>query len=188
MTALVTDPLRWWADKAADAPAITFDGRETLSYAEFHAWSDRVAHWLVEQGVAPGDRVGIVGTNTLEWCAGAIGALKAGAVVAAYNHRFVAHELAHLITDSEPTLVLAGAEHVRIVDDAASTATGSFGRLPLAEVAALRTGPERPFPRVEVDPDSPAVLIYTSGTTSLPKGVIFTHRTIFAFILEWRLM
>src|SRR5487761_1403828 len=185
MTMQVTDPLRWWADNTPDQPAIVFDGRDTVSYRQLDDWSDRVAHRLVETGVAPGDRVGIVGPNSLEWCAGALGALKAGAITTPYNHRFRGGELRYLLANSEPKVVLADPGHLEIFGEIAD---GSYELLSLEVVGGLRLGDRHAFDRVEIDPDQPAVIVYTSGTTANPKGVIFTHRTIFAFILEYGLM
>ena len=117
MTLLVTDPLRWWAENIPDEPAIVFNGQNTVTYGELNRWTDCVAQLLVERGVRPGHRVGIVGVNSLEWCAGALGASKAGAIVAPYNHRLVANELRYLIANSDPSVLLVGADHRARIDE-----------------------------------------------------------------------
>ena len=187
MDALVTDPIRWWASSAPDRPAITFDGKETIDFRSFDAWSDSVANHLADRGVQPGDRVGIIGSNSLEWCAAAIGALKAGAALACYQHRLVADEIAYLLADSEPSVVFAGPDHVDTVAGRAGGPT-PFEVLPLAQVSSLRQAPPVSFGHRGVDPKAAAVIVYTSGTTARPKGVVYTHETIFSFILEWGLM
>jgi fatty-acyl-CoA synthase len=187
MTALATDPIRWWSLNAPDRPAIVYEGDDVVTYRVMDQWSDTVAARLAAAGVAPGDRVGIVGPNTLEWCAGALGALKAGAVVAAYNHRFGAAELAYLVADSGPTVVLADEGHRERLEEVAAGGV-SFELLGLGAVRELRTAAPVPFARLDVDPDAPAVIVYTSGTTANPKGVVFTHRTILSFVSEWGLM
>jgi fatty-acyl-CoA synthase len=186
MTALVTDPVRYWAANVPDQPAIVFDGQDPVTYAELDAWTDNVAHFLVEHGVEPGDRVGMIGPNSLAWAAGALGALKVGAIVAPYNNRMVANELGFLVTNSEPTVVLADPANLSVMG--AVDVDVDFELVPLERVTELRPAPRRPFPRYEGDPDDVAVLIYTSGTTANPKGVIYTHRTIHAFVYEWGLM
>jgi fatty-acyl-CoA synthase len=187
MTMLVPDPIRWWGVTTPHRSAITFDGRDTLTYGELDTWTDRVAERLVELGLRPGDRLGIVGPNSLEWCAAAIGGLKVGATLACFQHRLVSDELAVLIEDSEPTIVAAGPEHVAVVDQISGRAV-DFSVLPLDELTALRGQAGERFERAEVDPDDPAVIVFTSGTTSKPKGVIFTHRTVFGFVAEHALM
>ncbi len=187
MSLMVTDPLRYWAQNQPDQAALVFDGGEQVTYGELDAWTDTVAARILDHGVEPGDRVGIVGNNSLDWCAGALGALKAGAIVACYNHRLVADELRYLIDNSDPSVILAGVEHN---DRLAETGRlgSSIAQISLADVAADRATLRRTIPPVHVDPDEPAVIVYTSGTTAKPKGVVFTHRTTFSFIFEWSLM
>ena len=187
MTMMLTDPLRWWGQEAPNDAAITFDGRDTITYGELDAWTDNTAHWLVDAGLKEGDRLGIVGVNSLEWCAVALGAMKVGAIVAPYNHRLVAEELSHLVESSEPTIVVAGDENRDRMEEVAHRGA-AFSLLRIEDATPLRTAPRRPFERVEIDEDSPAVIVYTSGTTSRPKGVICTPRTVFGFIFEWSLM
>ncbi len=187
MSLMVTDPLRHWARYAPDATAIVFDGGDRVSYGELDRWSDTVAARLRDAGVGPGDRVGIVGNNSLEWCAGSLGALKAGAIVACYNHRLVAHELRYLIDNSDPTVILTGVEHLGRLGEIEGLAD-RVALVSLADVVTDRTAPHREISPVMVDPDTPAVIVYTSGTTAQPKGVTFSHRTTFSFIFEWSLM
>jgi fatty-acyl-CoA synthase len=189
MSQMVTDPLRYWARMTPDAPAIVFQGAEQVSYRELDRWTDGVAAQLQDRAVAVADRVGIVGNNSLAWCAGAIGALKAGAILACYNHRLVAPELRYLIDNSEPRLVLAGAEHLDRLAEVGGLGS-AVDVVSLTEMEAARTAaqPRRPASPVWVPADEPAVIVYTSGTTAQPKGVIFTHRTTFSFIFEWSLM
>lgn len=186
MTMLVTDPIRYWAVRTPDVSAIVFDGRDRISYRELDEWTDRTAHFLREAGVKPGDRVGIVGANSSEWCVGAIGALKVGAIVAPYNHRFRGPELRYLMENSEPALVLADPAHLELLAQAKPVGSEAVFTS-LTAVGDLRNAAAQPFARVDVRPDEAAVIVYTSGTTSNPKGVIFTHRTIFGFIFEYGL-
>jgi fatty-acyl-CoA synthase len=186
MTALVTDGLAWWAETTPDQPAIVFDGRDTVDYAGLARWTDAAALALAERGLGPGDRFGIIGGNSLEWCVAAIGALKLGAVVVPYNNRFVASELRYLVGDSEPTLVAADDRHRPQMADALDD--GGPELLALSEFTGLRETRVEPVPRPAAGPDDIAVLVYTSGTTSNPKGVEFTHRGTQAFIHEWGLM
>lgn len=191
MTALVTDGLAWWSATTPDQPAIVFDGRDAVDYATLDRWTDAAARALAARGLGPGERFGIIGGNSLEWCVAAIGALKLGAVVVPYNNRFVAAELSYLVRNSEPSLIAADDGHRPQMAAALNDGALEGGKpelIGLAGFTGLREARVEPVPRPEADPDDVAVLVYTSGTTSNPKGVEFTHRGTQAFIHEWGLM
>src|ERR1700757_1895830 len=107
MTELVTDGLSYWARQSPERAAIVFDGTDTIDYPTLDRWTDSAALHLATAGLHPGDRVGIIGDNSLEWVVSAIGALKIGVVVVPLNNRFTLAELRYLIEDSTPSLVLA---------------------------------------------------------------------------------
>lgn len=187
MSLMVTDPLRYWSQNTPDVAAIVFEGGDRVTYRELDRWTDTVAVRLQDCGVGPGERVGIVGNNSLEWCAAALGALKAGATVACYNHRLVATELRYLIDNSDPTVVLAGEEHLGRLAEIQAIGT-TVRQISFRDIANDRSAEHRAIGAVYVDPDEAAVIVYTSGTTAQPKGVMFTHRTTFSFVFEWSLM
>lgn len=188
----LTDPIRWWARNTPDAIALVFDGDESLTYAELDRWSDNVAHHLTGAGIGLGDRVGIVGNNCVEWCVAAIGVLKIGAVLATYNQRLLASDLTHLLENSEPSVVIAAPSHDMILAEVAERTQQlgcqPFDLLGFDVIRAVRDNPHRPTERVTIGHEDAAIIVYTSGTTSTPKGVIFSPRSIFGFIFEWSLM
>lgn len=188
MTALVTDGLAYWAQNKPDAPAIVFDGTDVISYGELANWTDGAAHALAARGVVAGDRIGMIGANSLEWSVAAIGALKLGAIVVPYNNRFVAAELAYLVDNSEPALVLADGQHRPQMAEGLRIHGGGVEVGPLGDFTELRSRDHEPLARLDAEPDDLAVLVYTSGTSSRPKGVPFTHRSTNAFITEWAYM
>ena len=100
MTEFVTDSVSYWARRSPDRAAIVFDGADTVDYAALERWTDSAAVHLAAAGLRPGDRVGIIGDNSLEWVVSAIGALKTGGVVVPLNNRFTSEELRYLIEDS----------------------------------------------------------------------------------------
>jgi fatty-acyl-CoA synthase len=183
MTELVTDGLSYWARQSPERAAIVFDGTDTVDYPTLDRWTDNAALHLAAAALPPGDRVGIIGDNSLEWVVSAIGALKIGAVVVPLNNRFTAEELRYLIEDSTPRLVLADDAHRdRITTAVQGTATHVWR---LEDFAALRHEQHRTVPRREdAQPDDITQIVYTSGTTSHPKGVIFTHRSTFNLIAD----
>ncbi|KAA9156760.1 long-chain fatty acid--CoA ligase [Amycolatopsis acidicola] len=185
MTVLVTDGLQQWAREAPERPAIVFDGDDVVTYRALDRWTDAAAAFLSARGLSAGDRIGVIGANSLEWCVAAIGALKLGAAVVPYNNRFTPDELRYLVDDSEPRLVLADEAHRERM--AAGLAGSALELVGLGEFTALRELAPEPVARPESTWDDPAVIVYTSGTTSKPKGVVFSHRSMFNFIADFAL-
>lgn len=182
MTARITDGLRFWAEAAPQRPAIVFDGNDTVDFRTLDRWSDSAAHELADAGLRPGERVAIVGANSLEWCVAALGALKNGAVVTPFNNRFTSSELRQLVEDSDPVLVLTDAETRDRMADALSDTEVQLRSL--SDFSALRGVEHRAFTQPATDFDDVAIIIYTSGTTSKPKGVTITHRSAYSFMAE----
>jgi fatty-acyl-CoA synthase len=177
MMASVRDPMRWWATARADETAVVF-AEDSVTHAELDEWADRVAHFLEEQGVQPGDVVAIIGENRMAWTAAILGIITTGAILVPISYRFVPAELAHLVADCEPKLVFVDAAQKPKFDGIAGPQI-----VDLDVVDDLRLGQARPFRR-DLDPTSPLGVIYTSGTSGAPKGVIFTHETTLNFVLE----
>jgi len=185
MTGLVTDPIAWWARAQPDVPAISFGG-DAVAYRELDAWTAAMGADLAARGVEVGDRVAIAGANCLEWCIAAVGALRAGAILVPLNIRLVADELAYLVAETTPRIVLADAGRRDLMKDVASRGV-EFELADLETVAEFRTAPPQPF-RCEADAQGSAVIVFTSGTTARPKGVIFSHQSTLNFIFEWSLV
>lgn len=183
MTELVTDGLSYWARQAPRRPAIVFDGADAVDYQALDRWTGAAAHFLAGRGLRPGDRIGIVGDNSLEWVVAAIGALKLGAVVVPFNNRFTPDELRYLVDDSEPRLALTDEAHR---DPMTAALDGTPVRLlGLGEFTALRREQAAPVARPQAGPDDITQIVYTSGTSSRPKGVLFTHRSTFNLIADF---
>ncbi|OLR91142.1 acyl-CoA synthetase [Actinokineospora bangkokensis] len=145
----------------SDRDAVRF-GDRALTFAEL-AGAARV----VAARVAGARRVAVWATASLETCVAVVGALVAGVAVVPVNPKVGARELAHIVGDSEPELVLV-APGVEL--------PGPLAELERVEVdpAAQEPGP-LPGPP---DPEQPAFIVYTSGTTGPPKGVLMPGRAI----------
>ncbi|KAA9156780.1 acyl--CoA ligase [Amycolatopsis acidicola] len=187
MSGSVTDALTWWARTNPDLVAIDFDGDE-VTYRELNSWADGVAADLLAAGVRPGDRVSVFGGNRLEWCAAALGGFKVGAIVAPFNQRMVARELEGLVRDCEPRVMFCS-ESLRERVDEVHAANPDFEIRTLeTDVRQLRNATHPPAPPQAADLDDPTAIVYTSGSTGEPKGVLFTHNSIAGMAHEWTLI
>src|SRR5215469_14199632 len=165
--------LREAAQMYPDRPAIRLDGT-TYSYAELDDLSARVAGWLRERGLRPGDAVGIMTPNVPHFPVFYYGVLRAGGLVVPMNPLLKAREVAHYLGDSGARMVIAWETAASEASDgAASTGAQAVVISPstLAEVAGWPSSPEV----VRRADDDTAVILYTSGTTGTPKGAELTH-------------
>jgi fatty-acyl-CoA synthase len=186
MTELVTDGLSYWALQAPGRPAIVFDGTDRVDYRTLDRWTDAAAHFHAQAGLRAGDRIGIIGDNSLEWVVAALGALKLGAVVVPFNNRFTPDELRYLVDDSGPRMVLADDAHLDRMTAALARPPAADAELRLlADFSHLRDEQSAPVSRPAAGPDDVTQIVYTSGTSSRPKGVLFTHRSTFNLIADF---
>jgi crotonobetaine/carnitine-CoA ligase len=157
------------AERAASRGAYPFLRHEgaALGYAAFDRASNRAGRALQARGVRKGDRVTLALGNSLEYVVAAFGALKAGAILNPVNPTLGAAELGYVLGHAEPRVVVTDA-----ASDAAMRALGP--PTVLASELAEEPGDDAPL-AVAVGPDDCSTLLYTSGTTGAPKGVLFTH-------------
>lgn len=151
------------------APAVTL-GETTRTFAELDERSSRVAQALLGAGVGPGDRVGVLDKNAPTFFEVVLGAAKVGAVTVGLNFRLAAPEVADVVADCAPALV--------VVDPA-------FTDLLPAGPARVVLGPEYESwlggaedPGGGLDPDAPVLQLYSSGTTGRPKGAVLTSANL----------
>ncbi len=171
----------WPARRARMAPdrvAFRQAGRE-LTYRELARRVDAVAGALAERGVGRGDRVVHLGPNDIATFETFFATTRLGAIFVPLNMRLAPPEIRELIADCEPALAVYGAE-------SASLAAAAIDSVPLVSIDAtaivddaepydaLVASNARP-PKTDVGLDEPAVVLYTSGTTGRPKGVVLTH-------------
>ena len=172
MTNLATN-LKDAAGQFAERPAIRMDDL-VVTYASLDDLSARVAGWLHEQSVRPGDRVGIMLPNVPAFPVLYYGALRAGATVVPMNPLLRAREVKHYLGDSGAALVFAweiAAEEAAAGASEVGSRAVTVGAHTLEQVASW---PARPEVCARDDHDT-AVILYTSGTTGTPKGAQLTH-------------
>lgn len=169
-----------------DKPYIVYEG-DTWSFNRLFAAADSLAWAMREQfDVQPGDRVAIAMRNRPEWAVGFIAAALAGAVPAPINSFGLQGELIAALDDIQPKLLLVDADRLRRLGDKlgalesatvlcdAEPAAGSPVHSLSALLATKRDGP----PPVDVKPDDPGLLLFTSGSTSRAKAVLSTQRAV----------
>ncbi|BBY79761.1 AMP-binding protein [Mycolicibacterium pulveris] len=181
MAATVGSALNWWAKTKGDDVAIRV-GPEKLTYRELHDWSGRLARTLVDAGVAPGDRVGLLAPNVLQWPVVALAVIKSGAVLVPFNARLKPAEIRKVADDAGLSLLICAPETLAAAEEAKG-GDGGFTVLGFDVVDALRVGDRDDF-RVERTLDDPIAVIFTSGSTGLSKGVILTNQTLLSIVLE----
>ena len=156
------------------------DGRlESISYADLLAWSLRMAAWFEAKEVQPGDRVAILADNNARWVASYLGALTRGAVAVPLDTSYKPAQIETLRRQSGARALVTSSKYLPAAREAAGEvqlATLDDTEEEVESLASLfQTGKAEsplPCPRERSDP---AVILYTSGTTSDPKGVILTH-------------
>ena len=165
------------AARDAAAPAVRLGGR-TLTYGELEDGTARVATLLRERGVQPGDRVGVMLPNVLEFPLAYYGVLRAGGVVVPMNVLLKRREIAFYLEDSGAKLILAWHG---FIDEARAGADEVGAELIEVEPESSRRRwrrSSRPPRRPTVDDEDTAVILYTSGTTGKPKGAALAHRNL----------
>jgi amino acid adenylation domain-containing protein len=168
---LLADLLDRQADRAPASPALTRAER-TWSYGELRARSLACAEWLRRHAVGRGDRVLVLAGNAMESVAIVFAAARMGALYALVSDQVRPFHLEHILRDCEPSLVLAEGDAVPAASRLATAPVRSLEELPRAP--SVSPPPQEPA-CLSIDPVS---LIYTSGSTAMPKAVVSTHRQV----------
>jgi long-chain acyl-CoA synthetase len=164
-----------------DSEAFVY-GSERTSFKRFNERVNRLIHGLQALGIHKGDVIGILSWNRLEYPEVFGAAMKGGFILAHFNPRLQAEELIHVINDSEARVVFLGPEFVEIVDRIHKRLSkaelfltfGNAERQMMAYREVLESHSEEPEPNIREE--DPLVIFYTSGTTGIPRGAIYTHR------------
>jgi long-chain acyl-CoA synthetase len=166
----------------ADEEAFAYASERT-TFAGFNARVNSLIHALQSMGVKKGDVLGILSWNCLEYADVYGAAMKGGFIASPFNARLQANELDYLINYSEANTLFVGPELVE-------TANSLRARLPNVKNFISLEGPAPEMichgdllttypkgePDVQVEEDDPLFLFYTSGTTGVPRGALYTHR------------
>src|SRR5438128_7239479 len=170
------------------------DGTESYTYSEARRMAESVGRWLAENGAQPGARVAILADNHPRWVTTYLGIIAAGCTAVPLDTAFHADQIAKLLKDSGSELLFCDLKHVGIAQQAvaelkvevvvtqppgnSSSSAGEGARATRADLDSIfATGPQS-FRPANVSADSIGALLYTSGTTADPKGVILTHANL----------
>ena len=168
-------------------------GDKSCSYAEMEARANRLAHFLGSKGVGPGDHVGIYAYNCMEWVETLWAVFKLRAVWVNINYRYVEEELEYLFENAdlkalvfareftERVAAVAGAmpklKFSVVLDDGSDADLSALQPAPTEYEEAIALGsPERDFEPRSADDH---YILYTGGTTGMPKGVVWRHEDVF---------
>jgi fatty-acyl-CoA synthase len=176
------------ADTVPDRLALVAGDRR-LTYRELDERSSRLAHHLADAGVAPGEKVGIYSWNRAEWVEAMFASWKIRAVPINLNYRYVAEEARDILDDADVVAVvherafaplldeirgdLPQLRHLVVLED--GTDADAPGAIEY-ESALAASSPTRDFPARSSDD---LYILYTGGTTGMPKGVVWRHEDIF---------
>jgi fatty-acyl-CoA synthase len=168
------------------AQAISIDGEANWTYDELVNRSEELARGLAGIGVEPGDRVGILLLNSLDYFALYFAIARLGGISVRLNWRLAPSELEYIVNDSACAVLCfhssladrldlvrgrGRVEHLLALEEPGTGAPIPQWALPLDESARAQT----PLPTVRIEQDDVVMLMYTSGTTGRPKGVKWTH-------------
>jgi acyl-CoA synthetase (AMP-forming)/AMP-acid ligase II len=169
----------WFTSQVAirgDAVALQ-QGERTLSYRALNDRANRLVYWLAGHGVSRGDRIAILSENRSEYIELELAAAKLGAVTACQNWRQTDRELTHCIRAVEPKLVVVSERYtptLRRVDHGVAQIL-TFGEEYERALSRSNTSAE---PAHLAEPEDGLIILYTSGTTGMPKGAVISHRAM----------
>lgn len=159
------------------------------TFAEMNARCNRIANALTVQGIKPGDRVAFLMMNSIEFMESYFAVAKLGAVIVPLNWRLVPDELEFILKDSGAETLIYGTEFLNNVEELHSRGIktdvkiwiqfdGGDQRSPFAlDYTQLQQAASDDEPKIGGEEEDMLYIMYTSGTTGLPKGVIHTHNS-----------
>src|SRR5690242_13493879 len=158
------------------------EGVEKVTYGELQYQAEAAARFLNSREIHAGDQCAILADNDIVWCAAYLGILRLGAVAVPFDTHYAPQQIAKLLTDSGAKIIFTTEGYAAAVQEAQGLA-GTSVKLALLRgshanfesLPEFVNGAGEPLPANVVTAKDSAVILYTSGTTSDPKGVVLTH-------------
>ncbi len=181
------DVVRLNAKRHPDKKALILDD-DFFTYQGLNELTNQAANGLLSLGLMPGDRVMILASNCIDYVAVVYAILKCGGICVPANFRYKTDELVYVVNNCEPKLLVYGDEFAPLVKGGRTEFSSPVRLINMSEepiegnmsLDELIKGQATNEPVVDVDPSSPAFIMYTSGTTGFPKGVLFRHLSYLA--------
>ncbi len=156
------------------------EGDRSVSFAEFKRDASQMASALVSLGVQPGDHVALCAPNSYAWLVFYFGALKAGAVAVTFSHLLRKDELSRTLEDCRPKVLFTADEKLEDLGDyrhgpSPALVVGDHGDISFARLAEKGTAG---FKTVDRHRNDTAAILYTGGTTGVPKGAMLSHENL----------
>ncbi len=155
------------------------DAHRTLTYAELDNESNVIASALVSLGVLPGDHVAVLYPNSCDWVSFYFGILKSGAVAVTLPYSMTGNELRPVLDDCRPSVIFTDKNKLNDFtrNKYINTIVSEDGDIGYKDLLSKGV-PD--FECIEREPDDTGAVLYTGGTTGIPKGVMLTHQNIIA--------
>ena len=156
------------------------DGDKEFTFAGFNQDACRCASALVQSGVQPGEHVALCAPNSYAWLAMYFGALKAGAVAVTFSHLLTGAEISQIISDCHPVVLYTTEEKLDAFKDCEHVSHVKPTIIDNGEFSwsqFLKTG-RLDFQTVNRDRQDTAAILYTGGTTGIPKGAMLSHANL----------
>jgi long-chain acyl-CoA synthetase len=175
---LIADLIHGYALERPQHPALIHDGR-VLGYGALDTLMDRVAASLQRDGVRSGDVIAICAASCVEYGAIFLGALRAGVAVAPLAPSSTPQALATMLADCGAKILFLDEQVAAALEG--QQVSASLRRVPMSMHGWLAPEHSKPEP-VQIDPAAPFNIIYSSGTTGTPKGIVQSHRMRWAHV------
>jgi crotonobetaine/carnitine-CoA ligase len=196
---VIGDILQEAAEESGDRTFLEFDDC-AFTYAELNHLADAVGRGFLAQGVEPGDRIVLLLRNRPEFLQAWFGAAKIGATIVPINPEWVGDTLEYILLDADPRLVIVSPESIQtagasfpklqnllavVLCDEMPDADqrGAVRRIPWADLVVEDASPFSP--PTPVRHDTVLAILYSSGTTGRPKGIVMPHAHVYSFSRQW---
>ncbi len=175
-----------------DRNAVVFDGQD-ITFGQLQERVNRLANALADQGIGPGERVAIMQVNCSQSIEIYFAAAQLDAVYVPINFRAKTEELAQMLAIAQPSFLFIGERYLALLSEGAAPEAlpeerivvldGEAAGKMLSYEALLAAGDEEQLHFPEGDDEDTTVIMFTSGTTGVPKGVMLTHESFSSYLL-----
>ncbi|MHB1938247.1 MAG: AMP-binding protein [Acidobacteriaceae bacterium] len=154
--------------------------RVAATYAELAIVAGRFSRLLADRGITPGERVLLWGANSAEWVAAFFGCVLRGVIAVPLDAAGSADFAARVVADVTPRLIVGNAEHLWKLPRADSP--GSAAKIAFEDFSSALPASPMLQPEPSLNAETPLQILFTSGTTSVPKGIVHTHGNVLASV------